>query len=87
MQLNLLILGNECSLKLLIRYSVECASFLKEKYNISALIAACNTISSHAIPDLDNSLNIPVLGVIKPNHHYTLFFTIIALKFAKSIYF
>ncbi len=63
--------GNR-SKETIIRYSVECASFLKEKYNISALIAACNTISSHAIPDLDNSLNIPVLGVIKPGAKYAV---------------
>lgn len=54
----------------IIRYSIECGSFLKAKYNISALIVACNTISSHALPDLEKSLNIPVLGVIKPGAKY-----------------
>ena len=54
----------------IIRYSIECGSFLKEKYNISALIVACNSISSHALPDLEKWLNIPVLGVIKPGAKY-----------------
>lgn len=56
----------------IIRYSIECGSFLKEKYNISALIVACNTISSHALPDLEKELNIPVLGVIKPGAKYAV---------------
>ena len=50
----------------------ECGSFLKEKYNISALIVACNTISSHALPFLAESLNIPILGVIKPGAKYAV---------------
>lgn len=50
----------------IIKYSLECGLFLKNKYNISALIVACNTISSHALPILEKELNIPVLGVIKP---------------------
>lgn len=61
--------GNR-SRETIIKYSIECGSFLKEKYNISALIVACNTISSHALPDLEKSLNIPVLGVIKPGAKY-----------------
>lgn len=50
----------------IIKYSLECGLFLKNKYNISALIVACNTISSHALPVLEKELQIPVLGVIKP---------------------
>ena len=50
----------------IIKYSLECGHFLKERYNISALIVACNTISSYALPDLERELSIPVLGVIKP---------------------
>lgn len=61
--------GNR-SRETIIRYSIECGSFLKEKYNISALIVACNTISSHALPFLESELNIPVLGVIKPGAKY-----------------
>lgn len=63
--------GNR-SKETIIRYSVECASFLKEKYNISALIVACNTISSHALPFLAENLNIPILGVIKPGAKYAV---------------
>lgn len=63
--------GNR-SRETIIRYSTECGLFLKEKYNISALIVACNTISSHALPFLEQSLNIPILGVIKPGAKYAL---------------
>lgn len=63
--------GNR-SRETIIRYSIECGSFLKEKYNISALIVACNTISSHALPFLAESLNIPILGVIKPGAKYAV---------------
>ncbi len=49
-----------------IKYSLECGRFLKDRYRISALIVACNTISSYALPSLEDDLQIPVLGVIKP---------------------
>ncbi len=61
--------GNR-SRETIIRYSKECSLYLKDKYNISALIVACNTISSHALPDLEDTLQIPVLGVIKPGAKY-----------------
>ena len=63
--------GNR-SRETIIRYSIECGTFLKEKYNISALIVACNTISSHALPALSDALNIPILGVIKPGARYAV---------------
>lgn len=50
----------------IIKYSLECSEYLASKYNLSALIVACNTVSSHAIEPLHKALNIPVLGVIKP---------------------
>lgn len=53
----------------IIKYSLECGRFLAERYNISALIAACNTVSSHALPALSDALGIPVIGVIKPGAH------------------
>lgn len=63
--------GNR-SRETIIRYSIECGTFLKEKYNISALIVACNTISSHALPALSDALHIPILGVIKPGARYAV---------------
>ncbi len=57
--------GNK-SPETIIKYSLECSKYLAKRYNISALIVACNTISSHALEILHNELNIPVLGVILP---------------------
>lgn len=50
----------------IVKYSEECGSFLKKNFDISALIVACNTVSSYALPELEKQLQIPVLGVIKP---------------------
>lgn len=63
--------GNK-SPETIVKYSLECGSFLKEKFNIEALIVACNTISSHAIPELESALNIPVLGVIVPGSKHAI---------------
>lgn len=57
--------GNK-SPETIIKYSYECASYLVEKYAIKALVLACNTTSSYAISFLQDKLQIPVLGVIKP---------------------
>lgn len=48
-----------------IRYSLECASFLKEK-GIDLLIVACNTASAYALERLETEMNFPVFGVIEP---------------------
>lgn len=45
------------------RYAWENASFLLEK-NIKLLVIACFTASSHAMTELEQKLQIPVLGVI-----------------------
>lgn len=57
--------GNK-SPEAIVKYSLECSEYLASKYNLSALVVACNTVSSHAIAPLHKALNIPVLGVIKP---------------------
>lgn len=57
--------GNK-SPETIIKYSLECSKYLTSRYNISALIVACNTISSHALHILHKELNIPILGVIIP---------------------
>ena len=48
-----------------IRFSLEISSFLVRQ-NIKALLVACNTASSFALPALLQRLGIPVIGVIEP---------------------
>lgn len=57
--------GNK-SKETIIRYSVECGSFLYHNYNIDALVIACNTASSYAYDVLKKILPIPVIGVVLP---------------------
>jgi len=47
------------------RFSLEIASFLVRQ-NIKALLVACNTASSYALPTLLQRLDLPVVGVIDP---------------------
>ena len=48
-----------------IEYSVQNTKFLLQK-NIKALVVACNTASSIAIPDLKKIFDIPIIGMIEP---------------------
>ncbi|MEJ2104052.1 MAG: glutamate racemase [Ignavibacteriaceae bacterium] len=48
-----------------IEYSIQNTKFLLQK-NIKALVVACNTASSIAIPDLKKIFDIPIIGMIKP---------------------
>ncbi|HNY64961.1 MAG TPA: glutamate racemase [Deltaproteobacteria bacterium] len=50
--------------KTIVRYSLQCADFLVSK-GIDMLVVACNTASSHAIPDLKKMYDIPVIGVVE----------------------
>lgn len=50
----------------IIRYSVECGTFLYHNYKIDALVIACNTASSYAYHVLKKILPIPVVGVVLP---------------------
>jgi glutamate racemase len=50
--------------KTIVRYSLQCADFLVSK-GIDMLVVACNTASSHAIPDLKEMYDIPVVGVVE----------------------
>ncbi len=63
--------GNK-SKETIIRYSLECATFLKKNFDINLLIVACNTASSYAVETLKNYLNIPVIDVINPGVEYAL---------------
>ncbi len=47
------------------RYAMELAEMLMLK-NAKALVAACNTVSSVALPLLTKSFSVPVIGVIEP---------------------
>lgn len=48
-----------------IRFSHQISSFLLEK-NVKMIVVACNTASSVALESLQESLDIPVVGVIDP---------------------
>ncbi len=54
-----------------IEYSMEAANFLLKK-NIKLLVVACNTASSVALETLQNTLSIPVIGMIEPGSDYAL---------------
>jgi glutamate racemase len=47
------------------RYSREAADFLIGR-GIGALVVACNTATAAALPDLEKSLDLPVVGVVEP---------------------
>src|SRR5438874_4254959 len=47
------------------RYGVELAGMLMRK-NAKALVVACNTVSSVALPLLTKKFSVPVIGVIEP---------------------
>ncbi|RUM32385.1 MAG: glutamate racemase [Aquifex sp.] len=49
----------------IIRYSRECANFLKDK-GVELLVVACNTASAYALEDLRREFPFPVFGVIEP---------------------
>jgi glutamate racemase len=49
----------------IVQYTMECARFLLS-HNIKLLVIACHTASSHALPILQQSLSIPVFGVVQP---------------------
>ena len=66
--------GNK-SKETIIRYSIECATYLKN-FNIDVLIIACNTASSYALDVIKNYLDIPiVIGVIEPGVNTALNYT------------
>jgi glutamate racemase len=47
------------------RYSLEMAGLLVQE-NAKVVVVACNTASSVALPGLQKSLSVPVIGVIEP---------------------
>ncbi|MBZ4644279.1 MAG: murI [Deferribacteraceae bacterium] len=57
------------------RYSLECANFLIEQFDISCLVVACNTASSFALNFLRSKVSIPVIGVVDPGAKQAAYFT------------
>lgn len=53
------------SSNLIKQYSLEDARFLLQ-YDIKMLVVACNTASSTALPSLEEELDVPVIGVVRP---------------------
>src|SRR5207247_10336694 len=47
------------------RYALELAHMLMQR-NAKALVVACNTVSSVALPLLTRKFSVPVIGVIEP---------------------
>lgn len=45
------------------RYGIECAHFLAG-FNIKMLIVACNTVSAHALTDIEKEFACPVIGTV-----------------------
>jgi glutamate racemase len=54
-----------------IEYSIQDTRFLLQK-NVKAIIVACNTASSIAIPDLRKIFDIPIIGMIEPGSKMAL---------------
>lgn len=66
--------GNK-SKETIIRYSIECATYLYHNFNVDVLIIACNTASSYALDTLKKILPIPVIGVVKPGAQVAVRYT------------
>lgn len=47
------------------RYSRQIVHFLQEQH-VKAIVAACNTASAFALDDMENEIDIPIIGVVKP---------------------
>lgn len=54
-----------------IEYSIQNTKFLLQK-NVKAVVVACNTASSIAIPDLKKLFDIPIIGMIEPGSRMAL---------------
>lgn len=49
----------------IIRYSRQIVRFLQQQ-NVKAIVVACNTASAYALDALEQEIDIPIIGVIKP---------------------
>lgn len=50
------------------RFAAEIAGYL-EQQGVKLVVAACNSATAAALPDLQRSLTVPVLGVLAPEAH------------------
>ena len=53
------------------RFAVEDTQFLVNR-NVKAVVVACNTATAHALPHLQNTFRMPVIGVVEPGVEATL---------------
>ncbi len=60
----------------IIRYSRQIINFLKTQ-NVKAIVVACNTASALALDTVENEIDIPIIGVVRPG-------TDMALKATKN---
>jgi glutamate racemase len=56
--------GNK-SPETIVRYSRENVAFLRKR-RVKAIVVACNTASAHALTDLQDEAEVPIIGVIAP---------------------
>ena len=50
------------------RYAAEIGGFL-ENEGVKLIVAACNSVTSAALPELQTELSVPVIGVLTPEAH------------------
>ena len=50
------------------RFAVEIAGYL-EQQGVKLIVAACNSATAAALPDLQRQLSVPVIGVLAPEAH------------------
>src|SRR5215813_8089287 len=53
------------SAQTVVRFARENCEFLL-RMDPKMIVAACNTASAAALPELDNSLDVPICGVVRP---------------------
>jgi glutamate racemase len=53
------------------RFATEDTQFLLNQ-GVKAVVVACNTATAHALPDLQRSFRVPVIGVVEPGVEATL---------------
>lgn len=53
------------------RFAVEDTQFLLNR-EVKAVVVACNTATAHALPHLQNTFRMPVIGVVEPGVEATL---------------
>ena len=50
------------------RFAAEIGGFL-EREGVKLIVAACNSVTSAALPELQTELSVPVIGVLSPEAH------------------